>query len=206
MDVVLFLSAGRLDWPGAWILSLLYLCYLLAAVIWGTLKAPDLMAERAKRADNVKRWDKVIMAVYTLLLLSMLILAGLDVGRFDSSLMPLATQIVGLIGLFLGAKMISWAATANAHLSRMVRIQEDRGQQVISTGPYQYVRHPMYVGVILLVLNIPLFLGSWWALFPSGLIIILFVVRTALEDRTLQDVFAILEALLSAQKAGLESE
>jgi len=187
MAVVLFVSAGRLDWPAAWVLSLLYLCYLLAAVIWGTLKAPDLLAERSKRADNVKSWDRVIMAIYTLLLFIMLILAGLDVGRFEWSTMPLAAQLVGLIGLFPAAGMTSWAARANAYLSRMVRIQEDRGHQVVSTGPYQYVRHPMYVGVIILVLSIPLLLGSWWALVASGLIVILFVVRTSLEDRTLQD-------------------
>jgi protein-S-isoprenylcysteine O-methyltransferase Ste14 len=189
LDIVLFVSAGRLEWPEAWILSFLYLCYLLAAMIWGTFKAPDLLAERAKRADNVKDWDKVIMAIYTLLLLIMLIIAGLDVGRFEWSAMPLAAQIVGLIGLFLAARMTSWAATANTYLSRMVRIQEDRGHQVVSTGPYQYVRHPLYVGVILIALCAPLFLGSLWALIPGGLIVILFVVRTALEDQTLQDEF-----------------
>ena len=187
LDIVLFISAGRLDWPAAWIFSSLYCVYLLVAMVWGTLKAPDLLNERAKRADNVKGWDKVIMAIYTILLFAMLILAGLDVGRFKWSTMPLAAQVVGLIGLFPAARMTSWAATANAYLSRMVRIQEDRGHQVVSTGPYRYVRHPMYVGVILLVLNIPLLLGSWWALIPGGLIVILFVVRTVLEDRTLQD-------------------
>jgi protein-S-isoprenylcysteine O-methyltransferase Ste14 len=186
LDVVLFLSAGRLDWPAAWVFSSLYCIYLLIAMVWGTLKDPDLLKERSKRADNVKSWDKVIMGIYTLLLVAMLILAGLDAGRFGWSAMPLAAQVIGLLGLVPAGAMNFWAATANTYLSRMVRIQEDRGHQVISSGPYRYVRHPMYVSVILLMVCIPLLLGSWWALIPGGLIVILFVIRTALEDRTLQ--------------------
>jgi len=80
-----------------------------------------------------------------------------------------------------------WAMSANAYLSTMVRIQDDRGHQVVTTGPYRYVRHPMYVGTIFFGLCMPLFLGSWWTFVPCGLIVILFIIRTALEDRTLRD-------------------
>ena len=186
MDLLLFIPAGRLDWPAAWILSLLYGVFLLAYAVWGTLKAPDLLKERSQVADNVKIWDKVIMAIYTVLLLTTLVLAGLDVGRFQWSQMPVAVQVLGLMGIILAAGLVFWTIFTNAYLGRMVRIQQDRGHQVVTGGPYRYVRHPMYAGIILLFPCMALFLGSWWALVPAILIGVLMVIRTALEDHTLQ--------------------
>jgi protein-S-isoprenylcysteine O-methyltransferase Ste14 len=186
MDLLLFLPAGRLDWPTAWVLSFLYGVFLLAYAVWGTLKAPDLLKERSQVAENVKTWDKAIMGIYTVLLLATLILAGLDVGRAQWSQMPAALQVLGLVGIVLAAGLIFWTILTNAYLGRMVRIQEDRGHQVVTGGPYRYVRHPMYVGIILLFPCMALFLGSWWALVPAVLIAMLMVIRAALEDRTLQ--------------------
>jgi protein-S-isoprenylcysteine O-methyltransferase Ste14 len=186
MDLLLFVPAGRLDWPAAWILSLLYGVFLLAYAVWGTLKAPDLLKERSQVAENVKGWDKVIMAVYTVLLLATLVLAGLDVGRAEWSQMPVALQVLGLAGLFPAGGIVFWTVVTNAYLGRMVRIQEDRGHQVVTGGPYRYVRHPMYLGIILLFPGMALFLGSWWALVPAILIAMLMVIRAALEDRTLR--------------------
>jgi protein-S-isoprenylcysteine O-methyltransferase Ste14 len=186
MDLLLFVPAGRLDWPAAWILSLLYGVFLLAYAVWGTIKAPDLLKERSQVAENVKVWDKVIMAIYTVLLLATLVLAGLDVGRDQRSQMPAALQVLGLVGIVLASGLIFWTILTNAYLGRMVRIQEDRGHQVVPGGPYRYVRHPMYVGIILLFPCMALFLGSSWALAPTILIAMLMVIRTALEDRTLQ--------------------
>jgi protein-S-isoprenylcysteine O-methyltransferase Ste14 len=186
MDLLLFIPAGRLDWPAAWILSVLYGVFLLAYAVWGTLKAPDLLEERSQVAENVKVWDKVIIAIYTVLLLATPVLAGLDVGRARWSQIPAALQGIGLVGLCLAGGLIFWTLLSNAYLGRMVRIQEDRGHQVVTGGPYRYMRHPMYVGLILLFPCMALFLGSWWALAPAILIAVLMVARTALEDRTLQ--------------------
>ena len=83
-----------------------------------------------------------------------------------------------------GAKR--WDTASNAYFSQIVRIQTDRGHKVATGGPYQYVRHPAYVGTILYELAVPVLLASWWALIPGGLNAILLVLRTALEDRTLQ--------------------
>jgi protein-S-isoprenylcysteine O-methyltransferase Ste14 len=185
MDLLLFVPSGSLDWPAAWILSLLYAVFLLAYVVWGTLKAPALLKERSQVAENVKSWDKVIMAIYTGLLLTTLVLAGLDGGRFRWSHIPLAVQLLGLAGLFVVGGFIFWTIVTNAYLGRMVRIQEDRGHQVVTGGPYRYVRHPMYAGIILLFPCMVLFLGSWWALLPASLIATLMTIRTALEDRAL---------------------
>jgi protein-S-isoprenylcysteine O-methyltransferase Ste14 len=186
MDLLLFVPAGRLDWPEAWLLSLLYGVFLLAYAVWGTLRAPDLLRERSQVAENVKVWDKCIIAIYTVLLLATFVLAGLDVGRVRWSHVSVAWQVLGLVGMVLSAGLVFWTILTNAYLGRMVRIQEDRGHQVVTGGPYRYVRHPMYVGIILLFPCMTLFLGSWWALVPAGLIGMLMVIRTALEDRTLR--------------------
>jgi protein-S-isoprenylcysteine O-methyltransferase Ste14 len=94
--------------------------------------------------------------------------------------------LFGWIWLALAGGLVFWTVSVNTFLSRHVRIQDDRNQQTVTRGPYRWIRHPMYLGVIVLMLGIPLVLASLWALVPGGLIGILFVVRTALEDRTLQ--------------------
>jgi protein-S-isoprenylcysteine O-methyltransferase Ste14 len=186
IGVLLFLSAGRLDWLWGWLFLAAFLLLMLASA-FVMRKSPDLINERGRRADNIKDWDKVLMGAYTLLLFAVPVVAGLDAVRQGWSVMPLALHLVG-IGLAIPAMIMPlWAMSANTYLSTMVRIQDDRGQQAITTGPYRYVRHPMYVGTIFFGMCIPLFLGSWWAFIPCGLIVVIFIVRTALEDRTLQE-------------------
>ena len=187
MDGILFLSAGHMDWPGAWLWTLMYFAFLLAFAVWATRNAPDLLKERGRVAANVKGWDKVIGVVYTVLLVVLLITAGLDAGRFRWSVMPFVLQVLGVIGLIPSGGAIWWTTVANAYLSRWARIQDDRGQKVVTGGPYRYVRHPMYLGIIGLFICLPLVLGSSWALIPGGLIGVLYVIRTALEDRMLQE-------------------
>ncbi len=172
---------------GAWLLTGLYLAFLLVVVVWATRNAPGLMEERSRVAKNVKAWDKVITSIYTVLLLALLVTAGLDASRFRWSVMPVALQIVGVILLILAGIVIWWVMSVNYYLSRYARIQDDRGQQVITDGPYRYVRHPMYAMLVPFMFGIAFVLGSWWALAPSGLIGVLYVVRTALEDRMLQE-------------------
>ena len=145
------------------------------------------MEERSRTAENVKSWDKAIMGVYTVLLFGMLVAAGLDAGRFGLSDMPVALRVLGWLGLVAAFALVWWVMASNPFLSRMVRIQDERGHVVVTTGPYNYVRHPMYVGTITAMITIPLVLGSFWALIPAVLIDILFVVRTAMEDRTLME-------------------
>ncbi len=183
---ILFLSAGRLDWLQAWIFLLAYGVFLFIYAVWVLRNDPGQLTERSQMGPNVKRWDKVILSVYTVLLLAMLIIAGLDAGRFRWALVSPAWQGIGWAGLTMAGALIGWTAYTNTFLSRYVRIQAERGQHVISNGPYHWVRHPMYAGIILMMLCIPLSLGSGWALVPGVFIGVLFVIRTALEDRTLQ--------------------
>jgi protein-S-isoprenylcysteine O-methyltransferase Ste14 len=185
IGAILFGAAGRLDWWGAWALILGFAFFMALAAVWTLRHNLDLLNERGQIAENTKAWDKVLLTLYTLLLLGTLAIAGLDV-RFRWSVMPPALQAVGGAGLLLAAGLVYWAATSNAYLSAVVRIQTDRGQQVVTTGPYRYVRHPMYSAMFFFFWGIPLLLGSWWALIPSTLNVVVFIVRTVLEDKTLQ--------------------
>ena len=184
---ILFVPAGRLDWWEGWIFFLAFLIGTSALVIWMRRKDPELLSERAQPGENVERWDRVIMSIYTILLIIMLIVAGIDSGRLELSSPPLFLRIVGWSGLAISMLIVAWTMSSNTFLSEMVRIQDDRGHVVITQGPYRYIRHPMYVGVILAIISTPLVLGSFWALIPAGIIVTLFIVRTHLEDITLQE-------------------
>ncbi len=186
MDAILFFLAGRLDWSGAWLLTFLYLVFLLVIAVWATRNAPELLEERSRMASNVKGWDKLLMALYTIALIALLVVAALDAGRFRWTEMAPAWQALGVLGIIPCGIWLLWVTRTNAYLSRYARIQDDRGQQVVTTGPYRYVRHPMYAAVIPFIMCIALILGSWWALVPGAIIAMLFVIRTALEDRMLQ--------------------
>jgi protein-S-isoprenylcysteine O-methyltransferase Ste14 len=186
LAILLFIPAGRLNWLAAWVFILAFAGFLTLYGLWAVRNDPAQLKERSRVGKNTTGWDKVILAVYTVLLIGMLVLAGLDSGRFRWAPAPQMLQGLGWLGAALAGLLVWRTVSVNTFLSRNVRIQEDRGQHVIDTGPYSRVRHPMYLGVIILILSIPLLLGSLWALIPGGLIGILFVIRTALEDRTLQ--------------------
>jgi protein-S-isoprenylcysteine O-methyltransferase Ste14 len=127
----------------------------------------------------------VFLAVWMALLLA--VVAGLDAVRFRWSAMPPAMLWPGLALYAAGAVPVVWAMAANPFLERMVRIQQDRDHRVVSSGPYRFVRHPMYVGILLQAAALPLMLGSWWTFAPAAATWVLFAVRTALEDRTLRN-------------------
>jgi len=185
MGLVLFLSAGRLDWPAAWIFLGFYVLVILTLGVWAMRQHPDVVNERGK-LENIKSWDKTLMTIYTVMLFVLFAVAGLDAGRFGWSVMPIALQVVGFIALAFAMAVTYWAMATNPFLSTVVRIQDDRGHYVVTSGPYRYVRHPMYAMMFFMYSGIALELGSWWALIPAVVIVIVFVIRTALEDRTLQ--------------------
>jgi len=181
----IFVPAGTLKWTEAWVFIILYTVSVSAAIIWMKKKAPGLLKERMGKKKDVKHWDKIFRALYSIFLLGMLILPGLDAVRFQWSNVSLIAKIFAFIGFLPGFGLAFWAMRENAYSSDVVRIQEDRGHTVCTTGPYKYVRHPMYVGVILIMLCFPLSLGSPYTLIPAVIIIVLFFFRNALEDKTL---------------------
>lgn len=185
----IFVPAGTFKWMEAWIFLLLYFSWLTAVVIWMKKNDPELLRERmtAKKKKNVKGWDRVIISSYTLMIFALFVLTGLDAVRFHWSQVPPVIKVIGFSGIILAMGIFTWVMKENTYLSEMVRIQEERGHQVCTTGPYRYVRHPMYVGVIIFLCCYPLALGSLYSFIPAFISIILFIFRTALEDKTLQN-------------------
>jgi protein-S-isoprenylcysteine O-methyltransferase Ste14 len=184
---VLFVAAGRLDWLWAWVFLGLNLVGILANAVL-LRHQPEMIAERGRGGENWKDWDKVIGGLWGLVYFVLLLLvAGLDERLGWTGPVSLAVHLSGAIAFALGFALFSWAMSANAYFSTIVRIQAERGHAVCDRGPYRLVRHPGYVGAILQSLATPLLLGSLWALISGGLAALLMILRTALEDRTLRE-------------------
>ncbi len=189
VPAILFLSAGTLNWGMAWLYVRVMIASGLISWIIMIRTSPDLIAERSKflKAEGVKAWDKVLApGVGIVGPLVMWIVAGLDLRFGWLPNIPLVLGLVALVIVVIGYALVIWAVAVNQFFSSVVRIQTDRGHTVITTGPYRFVRHPGYTGGIVSYLATPVALGSLWALIPAGLTVLLLVVRTALEDRTLQ--------------------
>ena len=183
---ILFLSAGRLDWLWAWV----YLgISLVSVIINGVImlrSSPETIAERGQPQET-KDWDKIVGSLWGVAIyIALPLVAGLD-ERFDwTGDISVAWHLAGAVALAVGLGLTSWAMIANTYFSTAVRIQSERGHTVCSRGPYRFVRHPGYVGFILQSISLPFLLGSFWALIPGITAAVLMIIRTALEDRTLQ--------------------
>lgn len=186
MGVALFWSAGRINWWQAWAAIAVMLAWIIATFIVILRFNPNLLAERLGPRKGAKRWDTAIMSIIGIVQLIRYIIAGLDQRYSWTGGFPLTAQIVALVMCILGYTLVVWATASNAFFSQIVRIQSERGHDVATNGPYRYVRHPAYIGAILYELALPFLLASWWALIPGGLNAILLIIRTSLEDRTLQ--------------------
>ena len=183
---ILFVSAGRLDWVMGWVYLGIFVG--VTAVTPLTTDPELLIEERGVGKEDSKRWDRRLVGLYGLVSLPIpLIIAGLDLrfGWFPQ--IGLGLQIGALVLYLLAWGMHIWAMATNKFFSKVIRIQKDRGHTVITGGPYRYVRHPGYVGAIVISLATPLILGSLWALIPGTLGALLIIIRTALEDKTLQE-------------------
>jgi protein-S-isoprenylcysteine O-methyltransferase Ste14 len=190
LPLVLFLAAGRLDWTMGWVY--VGLSFFFTAVSRGIAlrRNPDLLVERARslEAEDVKEWDRALVGLVALYgPLVTLIVAGLQ-QRFGWEPRVSSTlQLVALALLVLSYLVSTWAMAVNRFFSAFVRIQKDRGQTVVTSGPYRWVRHPAYAAGIPAFLATPLMLDAFWALIPAALVVAGMIVRTALEDRTLQE-------------------
>ena len=184
--VAMFSLAGRLSYWQAWGYGASGLVIGLVIAVRFAGKS-DLIEERVRPGPGMKWWDKVFFALYIPSILAILAVASLDAGRFRwSSPLPLPAYVAGYIVLAVAYSIVFWAMWTNRFFSSVVRIQTERGHHVVQEGPYRFVRHPGYVGAILFGLATAVVLGSLWALIPAGLMAMLVVVRTALEDATLK--------------------
>ncbi len=183
----ILLAAGRLAWTWAWVYVALYVLTVAANALILLPRHPELIAERAEVKAGAKDWDRVLAPLVSAVgPLAMLLTAGLD-ERFGWSVEPgPLLHAAGAILVAAGYALFSWGMASNRFFSGVVRIQSERGHEVASAGPYGYVRHPGYAGMIMFTLGTPLLLGSHWALAPAGATVLLMVLRTSLEDATLR--------------------
>lgn len=187
MGTLLFLPAGSLAWPGAWVFLAEMWVLALAVGAWLLRYDPVLLKERT--GPFIQRdqppVDKLlvvsIIGLYVLWFVGM----GLD-RRYGWSSVPLWLQALGAVGVFLSVYLGYLTFRENSFASPVVKIQTDRAHSVVTTGPYAYVRHPMYAGALFHFLGLPLLLGSWWGLLFVPLFTGLFAIRIGFEERTLR--------------------
>lgn len=188
LAAMLFLAAGTLAWPEAWI-------YLAGSIVLGLASGliiasrnPELLRERMRGPiqKEQKPWDKVLLAVVMVLTAALPIAAGIDAKRLGISHMPVWLEALGGLFVCFGIYMFHIVMLTNTYATTVVRVQSERGHQVISAGPYAWIRHPMYAGAIFYFLGIALLLGSWWAVSIAAAIIVVFAVRAVWEEETLK--------------------
>lgn len=185
-SAILFLFAGKLDYPQGWI-------FLATNVItalmnfWSIRNDPELMAERSSVGAGAKSWDKVILGLSGLVYLANIAVAGLDSGRYQwSPPFHWSVYVLGVVLTIVGQIIFLTARKENKYFSSVVRIQTDRGHAVCDTGIYKTVRHPGYLGMVISLAALPLLTGSTWSTIPTSIAMVLLFVRTHLEDEALK--------------------
>jgi len=186
MGALLFVPAGTLHWPAAWVFLATIGILGIAGGLWLARTDPALLAERMRpmMQDDQPAADKKFMLAFGAAALIWLIAIGLD-RRMHASEVPVALQALGLIMLVLASGFIMWVMRENSFAAPVIKLQTERGHRVISTGPYAWVRHPMYTGTVLFFVGTPLLLGSWWGVALAPLFIVLFAIRAGIEERAL---------------------
>ena len=182
------LISGRWDWWEAWVYAIVSILGFVISRALAARRHPDLLAERARSMEqaNTQAWDRRLAPLLGLGGALVLFVAGLDMRFGWPPTFSLALKLLALAVIVAGYALGSYALIENRFFSSVVRIQSDRGQQVVTSGPYAWVRHPGYVGALLTYLTTPLFLDSAWAYLPTLFVGGVLVVRTKLEDRLLQ--------------------
>lgn len=184
---LLFAGAGRLDWLRGWMCIAIFVITRVAVGAITRHYNPSLAeARRTLLHKDAKRSDRILVMILLPLLYCLPLIAGLDAVRFRWSSVPLVFAYVGVFLFVLAMLVITWASSVNPFAESTVRIQTERGHHVITSGPYHVIRHPLYAAAIVMFPAISLILGSLWALALTGLIAVVFIVRTAMEDRTLR--------------------
>lgn len=186
MGALLFASAGTLHWPAAWVFLGTMAALGLVGGLWLAKVDPALLAERMNPMMQPQQpaSDKIFMLIFGFVALIWFLLIGFE-RRANTTNMPLTLQALGLVLLVLSTGFVLWVMQENSFAAPVVKVQSERGHRVISSGPYAYVRHPMYSGTILFFAGMPLLLGSWRGLMLAPLFVVLFGYRTTIEERAL---------------------
>lgn len=188
MGALLILSAGTLNWPAVWIFLATMGLLGVGSGLYLIRTDPGLLDERmrAPMQQDQPVADKVFIVAFGIVATAWFVLCGLDY-RVHRAALAWSVHAVGVILLIASTLSILWVMRANSFASPVVRVQSERGHRVIDSGPYAWVRHPMYTGAALYFAGMPLALGSWWGLAFAPVLVAMFAVRTVIEERTLRD-------------------
>ena len=183
---LVFLPAGRIGWLPGWIfIATLVAAFGLSALVLARVN-PVIFRARSRFQPGTKKWDLILVTAILLAFAAEIPVAAFDAGRMGWSVVPPLVITIGYLLLAGGIALTAWAQAVNPFFEPGVRIQAERGQHVITSGPYGIVRHPGYTAAIAMFVGIPLALGSWVALLPAVLAVALLILRTYWEDRLLQ--------------------
>jgi protein-S-isoprenylcysteine O-methyltransferase Ste14 len=191
MAALLFVPAGTAAWPEAWIYLGIIGAIGSAAGLWFARHDPGLLRERlaSPLQTGQPTWDKVILLLFFTLYLASFVVMGLDAVRWQTTVMPVWVEASGAACILASYAIIWRVLVENSFAAPVVRIQEERGQRIVMTGPYAIVRHPMYGGATLFLFGTPLLLGSAFGLVFASLLVVLLAIRSILEERALADRF-----------------
>jgi protein-S-isoprenylcysteine O-methyltransferase Ste14 len=186
MGALLFVPAGTLHWPAAWVFLGTIAILGVSCGLWLARTDPALLAERMHpmMQSGQPLADKIFMLAFGVVALSWFLVIGFD-ERMHASHVPTALQALGLAMLLGSVGFIMWVMHENSFAAPVVKLQTERGHRVVSAGPYAWVRHPMYSGSVLFFVGAPLLLGSWWGAGMLPLFIVLFAIRAGIEKRAL---------------------
>ncbi len=185
MSVGFFVSAGRLDLPQAWLTLGIYISFALGTMLIFYKWNPEIIIARMKRRIGPYKWDKIFIILLGVFIYGMFIVFGLDI-RFQWWNLNEVFLLIGLVVFYAGGTLLTLAMVKNRHFENIVRIQTDRDHKVVTAGPYSVIRHPGYLGGGIQMFGLPLIIGSGMGLFIVLPLIIMMVIRTSLEDKTLQ--------------------
>lgn len=194
--ILLFGSAGTWAWPSGWAFLVLFTLVSLVLTLWLARADPGLLAERMKSPiqKGQKPWDRVFLGILSVVYAGWLALMALDARRFGWSDVPLSLQIVGALLIVASYAGIAWVFPTNSFAAPVIKLQAERRQTVVSTGPYAVIRHPMYAFAIWQFVGMPLMLGSWWGLALVPPLVAAIAWRTLGEEKMLREELAGYEA------------
>jgi protein-S-isoprenylcysteine O-methyltransferase Ste14 len=186
ISAFLFVPAGTIRWIEAWIYIIIQFSASISIGLWLRKNDPELLKDRMEvMKKTVRGWDKALQLSMTPFFIALLVIPGLEVVRYNWTYIPTEMKLVGFIALFLSLTIFFLVIRENTILSRVVEIQQDKGHRVIMTGPYKYIRHPMYVAVCVMFFAIPLALGSLYGMIPAFFLAVALIIRTFFEDKIL---------------------
>jgi protein-S-isoprenylcysteine O-methyltransferase Ste14 len=186
--ILLFVPAGTINWTGGWIFVIETSVISIVLAAWLARHDPELLKERMRSPIQKEQsaQDKIVTGLLLLFFFGWFAFMALDAVRFKWSTVPAWLQVPGALGVLIACYIGYLTLRENTFAALVVKVQKEREQKVITSGPYRYVRHPMYAGMIFYLLGLPLLLGSWWGLLWGCGLLGLFSIRILIEEGTLK--------------------